>query len=255
MRSLRVWFIRTPSRNGRALCEPNGTRAYVESRPPEMATTRASLVPHARMSPPSAVTLFTCVVSAAEGPPGRVGIERPQPGRRPEQPDRAARLRDLATPLVQRVVADQVAGRERLADQVVLEDRVVSRRRGEQAVAVDRDLVTVLQVGVAERSLHPKRRVVHEDLVARGQVHAVAAKRDAAQAAIGSAPLPADRRVVPVEHLFDVARREVDEVDASVALALVTRTHDGTEHDSWQRRRRRFHHVKSVRGARRGGGA
>src|SRR4029079_6023192 len=131
--------IRMPSRNGLALCEPKGTRAYVVRRPPEMATTRASLVPHARMSPPRVVTLFTCVVSAGAGPPGRVGSDdrsrgigrdhrvrpphRARRGHRPEPPDGTAPLRDLAPPFVQRVVAEEVPRGEGLSDQVVFEDR------------------------------------------------------------------------------------------------------------------------------------
>ena len=49
---------------------------------------------------------------------------------------------------------------------------------------------------------------------------------DAAQAPVPAAALPVDVGGVPVEHLLDLARLEVDQVDAAVALALLAATHD-----------------------------
>ena len=54
----------------------------------------------------------------------------------------------------------------------------------------------------------------------------IAVERYSAQATIPAAALPVDIRLVPVDGLPDLAILEVDEVDATVALALVTAAHN-----------------------------
>ena len=68
-------------------------------------------------------------------------------------------------------------------------------------------------------------RRVREQLVARGDVDDLAVERDAAQAAVPAAALPIDVRGIPVDDLADIARLEVDQVDATMALALVAAAH------------------------------
>ena len=100
------------------------------------------------------------------GPARAGGIEAAEVRRRPKQTEGRPTLRQPAAPLVHRVVAKEESVRERGPREVVAEDRVVPRRRDEQAVPIHGDLVAVLQVRVSERSLHPELPVIDEDLVA-----------------------------------------------------------------------------------------
>src|SRR5690606_8955776 len=60
-----------------------------------------------------------------------------------------------------------------------------------------------------------------------GDVDGLAVEGDAAQAAVPAAALPIDRSSVPVDRPADVAPFEVNEVYATVALALVRASDDG----------------------------
>jgi hypothetical protein len=68
---------------------------------------------------------------------------------------------------------------------------------------------------------------IREQLIACGDVDRLTVERDAAQATIPAAALPVNVRFVPVDGLPDLAFLEVYQVDATVALALVTASHYG----------------------------
>jgi len=85
----------------------------------------------------------------------------------------------------------------------------------------------VLEVAVAERAHDAKDAVVDEQLIARGDVYLAAVKGDAAQAAIPAAAGEVDLTGVPVHDLLRITIREVDEIDAPMALALLRAAHDG----------------------------
>ena len=73
--------------------------------------------------------------------------------------------------------------------------------------------------------MRPELRRIGEELVACRDVDDLAVEGDAAQAAVPAAALPVDVRRVPVDDLADLARVEVDQVDAAMALALVAAAH------------------------------
>src|SRR5262245_30662843 len=85
--------------------------------------------------------------------------------------------------------------------------------------------MAVLQVGVPPGADAAEVRRIGKELVAGGDVDGLAVERDAAQAAVPATALPVDVRRVPVEDLPDLARIEVDQVHAAVALALVAAAH------------------------------
>ena len=114
---------------------------------------------------------------------------------------------------------------EFLAVEVEAEDAVEAGRSQEQGPLPDRDLVAMLEIGIAPGAEPAEVRRVGEELVARGDVDDLAVEGDAAQAAIPAAALPVDVGRVPVDDLADLAPVEVDQVDAAMALALVAAAH------------------------------
>ena len=68
-------------------------------------------------------------------------------------------------------------------------------------------------------------RRIGKELVARRDVDRITVEGNAAQATVPAAALPVDPGGVPVEFLAHLARIEVDQVDAAVALALVAAAH------------------------------
>ena len=75
--------------------------------------------------------------------------------------------------------------------------------------------------------LYPNTPVVTEQFIARGDVDVVAVELDAAQSAVGTAPLEVDAARVPVNVLHNLAPLEVDRVDPAVALPLLGAADDG----------------------------
>jgi len=84
----------------------------------------------------------------------------------------------------------------------------------------------MLQVAVAPGTDAVKVRRIRKQLVAGGDVNGLAIERDTAQAPVPAAPAPVNVRSVPVDGLCDRLPFDIDQVDAAVALALVTAAND-----------------------------
>ena len=214
IRSVFVWLNSTPSRNGRALCVPNGIVAYRWRRGSVHAPQRGQL----RAAGEDRAVVHPHVVHVAGVPARRAS--RCRPGRRCGATGGTFSLQ-RATELPGVRVPHAPTARERLGAQVVLEHGVEPGRGQVEHVAVHEDLVTHVQVGVAERSLAREPAVVHEDLVARRQVDQPVVERDAPEPAIAPPPLPVDVGIRPVEDLLGRAGLQVHQVEAAVALALM----------------------------------
>ena len=230
MRSVFVWLNSTPSRNGRVLWVPNGVRANRCEPAPVDAPERRQLGAAGvdLVTPNEHVVHVAGVAGRGSVRTGR--IVRAERGL-DAQVQRPAKLPGVG-------VAKAPPSREPSRAQVHLEHRVEARRRHVEVVTLDGDLVAVLEVAVAERATRREVPVVDEDLVARRQVHQPVVERDAPQTAVAASALPVDVGVGPVQHLRRVAELEVDQVQASVALALMHRADDGAAHDRRQPARR-----------------
>jgi hypothetical protein len=105
------------------------------------------------------------------------------------------------------------------------------------------DLVAMLEIAAAEGALDAEAAIVHEELVARRDVDLLAKEGDPPQPAVPAAAREVDVARVPVDHLPRLAAREVDEIDAAVALALAGAADDGGGDEL----RRRLHAGLAIR--------
>ena len=67
---------------------------------------------------------------------------------------------------------------------------------------------------------------VSKELIAGGNVNSVVIECDAAQAAIRAAPMPVYVRGIPVNNLRDTTLPEIEQVDATVAVAFLGTAND-----------------------------
>ena len=153
----------TPSRNGRALCVPGGNSTAI-------CTSLAVVEQHAAGPESGDVHAALRAVHAVE-----VQLVEHAAGRR-----RRAGRRRCPEPELLRLDVHRPG--ELLRVEVESEDAVEPGRGQVQAPLVDRDLVAVLEVGVAPGADRAEIRRVGEELVARGDVDDVAVEGDAAQA-------------------------------------------------------------------------
>ena len=87
--------------------------------------------------------------------------------------------------------------------------------------------MTVFEVGAAIRRELIERVVVYEKFVARGDKYPIAIKRDASKTPIPTSTLPINVPRIPIycpQYAFVV---QIDQVNATVALALTAATNDG----------------------------
>src|SRR5690606_32573659 len=116
---------------------------------------------------------------------------------------------------------------EAVAVEIEAEQGIETGRREVQPAPEAADLVAGPEVRRAPGAELPELPVPGEQLVAGRDEDAVTVERDPPQAAVPAAPLPVDVDRVPVDRLHHALAFQVDEVDASVTLALPGAAYDG----------------------------
>lgn len=102
---------------------------------------------------------------------------------------------------------------------------------------MDAYLVAMFEILVSMRFKELEMSIVNKNFVTGCDIDFIAMKSDSAQAAISTPAFPAYRRIIPIDHLFELTRVKIDEIDAAVAFALPRRADDGRSDDG-----RKFRH-------------
>jgi len=84
----------------------------------------------------------------------------------------------------------------------------------------------MLEIAVTKRSCAVELPVVAEEFIAGRDEDVITVKRDSAQASVGTTAFEVDAAGIPVDYLPAVAFLKVDDVDTTMAFALLAASDD-----------------------------
>ena len=120
---------------------------------------------------------------------------------------------------------------ELLGIEIEAEETVESGRCHENTAVFANDLVAVFEVTVAERLLAVEVPVIAKKLITGSDVDIVTVEGDSSQASVGTTALKIDTTGIPVNDLPASTTLKVDDVNTTMAFALLASANNGCRNE------------------------